>query len=201
MADITIVFMGFINQQTSLGGTILQQKFHFFFRFSGGLSPCSLTGSHWLTGFCDGIPGVPRELYTYLMTYASIHASKQKEQAKRRRTHIGQVGASYLCGENHPFQGISVGQSLLFGFRLQRICHFFGAQSPGKPRETKPVAQRRGSAGILGGGSTFPGPGTVHFFGLGWWDVTNLVAHPTNRKWVITCYNPSYKWINPTYPM
>ena len=25
-----------------------------------------------------------------------------------------------------------------------------------------------------------------------------LVLHPTARKWVITCYNPNYKWINPT---
>ena len=23
----------------------------------------------------------------------------------------------------------------------------------------------------------------------------------SSHKWVITCYNPSYKWINPTYPI
>ena len=181
MADITIVFMGFINQHSHHWGAPSCTRSFIFFSI---LLDWVLAHSLDLTVCDNGIRGVPRELYTYLMTYAYVHASKQKEQAKRRRTYIGQVSASYLCGENHPFQGISVGQSLLFGFRLQRICRFFGAQSPGKPGETKPVAQRRGSAGILGGGSTLPGPGTVHFLGLKWWDVTKLVAHPTNRKWV-----------------
>ena len=35
----------------------------------------------------------------------------------------------------------------------------------------------------------------------GGWFCAPLGGSSPLSKWVITCYNPSYKWINPTYPI